>query len=75
MWKKMMELNKPRGGWIGFKTKCTFKNRVTQKKTFVWILSQTNIWIERNQYFLKHDLSLPSFLSQLWNLNLYEKLD
>jgi len=37
--KKMMELNKPRGGELVFKTKYTFKNRVT-KKLFAWIVPE-----------------------------------
>jgi len=55
-WKMMMEINKPRGGWIGFKKKCTFKT--VTKKTFIWIVSQTHIWIKCNQYLINHSLNM-----------------
>jgi len=54
-----MELNKPRGVWIGLQNK-TYLLKKTQsyKKKIVWIVWQTHLWIKHNKYLINPSLNM-----------------
>ena len=66
--KKMMELNKPIGGWIGFSNKI-YILKIELQKNFYMDRITKQIWIERNQYLIYRSLNMILHLHPFFHNN------